>query len=156
MNSHSELIDEYRSGPQLLREAVSGMTEEQLKARPVEGKWSTLEVVCHLADFEPVYANRIKLVVATDNPPLPGGFHDAFAERLGYKTRSVETELNLIDAVRTHMAAVLANLDDDDFARTGLHSESGPLTVETLLQRITGHIPHHVEFIKQKRTALGC
>ena len=52
-------IDDYLSGPALLRQAVAGMTQEQLVARPVPGKWSTLEVICHLADFEIVYADRI-------------------------------------------------------------------------------------------------
>ena len=47
----------------MLREAVAGLSTEQVRARPVPGKWSTLEVVCHLADFEPIYADRMKLVV---------------------------------------------------------------------------------------------
>jgi len=35
-------------------------------------------------------------------------------------------------------------------ARTTWTVEVG-LTLETLLQRITGHIPHHVRFIEEKR-----
>jgi hypothetical protein len=27
--------------------------------------------------------------------------------------------------------------------------------LETLLKRITGHVPHHLKFIQDKRTALG-
>ena len=46
------------------------MTQEQLIARPIPGKWSTLEVVCHLADFEIVYADRIKRVIAENEPTL--------------------------------------------------------------------------------------
>ena len=30
----------------------------------------------------------------------------------------------------------------------------GPLTLETLIQRITGHIPHHLQFIEEKKKAL--
>ena len=37
-----DLIDDYLAGPQLLRQAVAGMSPEQLLARPVRGKWSTL------------------------------------------------------------------------------------------------------------------
>ena len=57
------LIDDYLAGPQLLRQAVAGMTNEQFLARPIPGKWSTLEVICHLADFEIVGADRIKRVI---------------------------------------------------------------------------------------------
>ena len=53
MPTPAELADQYLAGAKSLREAVKGMTREQLTARPIPGKWSTLEVVCHLADFEP-------------------------------------------------------------------------------------------------------
>jgi len=46
-------------------------------------------------------------------------------------------------------------LKPEDFQRRGIHSEAGPLTLETLLQRITGHIPHHVRFIEEKRKAMA-
>ena len=45
----SDLTDTYLAGVQTLRDAVAGLTREQLLARPVPGKWSTLEVVCHKA-----------------------------------------------------------------------------------------------------------
>jgi hypothetical protein len=44
------LIKQYLAGPDLLRRAIAGMEKEQLLARPIPGKWSTQEVVCHLAD----------------------------------------------------------------------------------------------------------
>ncbi len=60
-----ELADAYLAGAAQLREAVAGMTHEQLIARPVPGKWSTLEVVAHVSDFEPIMADRIKRVAST-------------------------------------------------------------------------------------------
>ena len=52
--SPNELADQYLAGAAQLRAAVAGMTREQLVARPVAGKWSTLEVVCHVSDFDPI------------------------------------------------------------------------------------------------------
>ena len=49
-----ELIDQYAAGPQTLRDAIAGMTLDQIDAAPVPGKWSTRQVICHLADFETV------------------------------------------------------------------------------------------------------
>ena len=71
----STLINEYAAGSQKLQEAIAGMTPEQINAAPVPGKWSTRQVVCHLADFEPVYADRMKHVIAEDQPSFAGGFH---------------------------------------------------------------------------------
>jgi uncharacterized damage-inducible protein DinB len=152
--SFDALIDEYLAGPRLLRESVEGMTAEQLDAAPIPGKWTTRQVICHLADFEPVYADRMKRAIAEEKPTIFGGNPDLFAARLAYGQRDVEEELALIEAVRRHVARILRTLDTDDFQREVIHSESGPLTLETLLRNITRHIPHHVWFIAEKRAAL--
>lgn len=150
-----DLIDQYLDGPRLLRQAVAGMDDGQLLARPVPGKWSTLEVLCHLADFEIVFADRIKRVIAENEPTLFGGDPDTFASRLAYHHRQAEEELKLIEVVRSQVGRILRTLRPEDFQRRGIHSESGPLTLQTLVERITGHIPHHIRFIEEKRRALA-
>jgi uncharacterized damage-inducible protein DinB len=151
---YEQLIKQYVAGPQVLRQAIGGLTNEQLDAAPVPGKWSTRQVICHIADFEPVYADRMKRVIAEEEPTLFGGDPDLFAARLAYNHREVEEELELISAVRNHVARILQTLGPHDFLRTGRHSEDGPMSLELLLQRITGHIPHHVRFIEEKRQAM--
>jgi hypothetical protein len=153
--THSELIEQYRSGPAKLRAAIAGMSPEQIAAHPVPGKWSALEVLCHIADFEPVYADRMKWVIAEDNPLLPSGDQDLFQKHLAYSQRDAQEELAVIESVRNQMARILATLTEAQFSRTGKHSVDGPLSVRVLLERITGHIPHHVKFIEEKRHALG-
>lgn len=149
------LIDEYLAGPDLLRQATRGLSAEQLRARPIAGQWSTLEVVCHVADFEIVYADRIKRVLAEHEPTLFGGNPDQFAARLAYHQRDLEEELAVVESVRRSVGRILRTLEERDFTRVGRHSVDGPLTLGTLLERITQHIPHHVQFIHQKRQALG-
>ncbi|HEX7376951.1 MAG TPA: DinB family protein [Pirellulales bacterium] len=150
-----ELIDSYTAGPGLLREAIAGMSADDLKARPVAGRWSTLEVVCHLADADGVYAERIKRVLAEDKPPLRSMNPDEWQARLAYHERDAEEELRHVEFTRRQMARILRSLAPADFQRTGHHSEAGPLTLETLLRRVTEHVPHHVQFIQEKRTMLA-
>ena len=152
--SHAAFAD-YLAGPAALRQAIAGMTPAQLNAAPISGKWSTRQVICHIADFEPVYADRIKRVIAEDEPLLMSGDPDQFAAKLAYDQRDLETELQLIEAVRRHLASILRTLPAETFQRAGKHSRDGQLTIETLLTRITGHIPHHVQTIAEKRAALG-
>jgi uncharacterized damage-inducible protein DinB len=148
-------VTNYLAGPLMLRKAVAGMSHEQLLARPVPGKWSTLEVVCHLADFDPILADRMKRVVAEDKPTLVGADEKKFAARLAYHDRDVEEELAIIENTRRQLGRVLKTLKPADFERVGLHNERGPLTLERLLTITTNHIPHHVKFIEEKRRALG-
>jgi uncharacterized damage-inducible protein DinB len=154
MSKLTQLIDEYTAGPRLLRQAVAGLTQEQLRARPIPGKWSTLEVVCHLADFDPILADRMKRVIAEDRPALIGADENRFAAALSYHERDCEEELALIDATRSQLAKILRKLPDSALARVGIHNERGPRTLEQLLAGATDHIIHHVKFIDEKRQAL--
>lgn len=150
----SSLIDDYAAGPRTLRHAVADLTPAQLDAHPIAGTWSIREVVCHIADAELLYVERMKRVLVEDQPTLMNAVPDLFVPKLVSPGRSIDGELDLIDAVRKHMTPILRSLQPADFQRTGRHSTDGPLTLETLLKRITGHVPHHVKFIKEKRAAL--
>jgi hypothetical protein len=152
---HDELIEQYLAGPGLLRQAVAGMTREQLLTKPIPGKWSTLEVVCHVADYDPIYADRMKRVIALQDPELLQGDPPLFAARLAYDHRAIEEELAVVELTRAQMARILRSLKPDDFQRRGQHARDGALTLESLLQRVTAHIPHHVRFIEEKRRVLG-
>ena len=154
MSQLAALIDNYLAGPRQLREAVAGMSRDQLQARPIAGKWSTLEVVCHLADFDPILADRMKRVIAEDRPTLLGADENRFAAMLNYHGRDVEEELTIIEKTRSQLARILRTLPAEALQRVGVHNERGPRTLEQLLTTATNHIPHHVKFIEEKRRAL--
>jgi uncharacterized damage-inducible protein DinB len=151
----ANLIEAYLAGPAQLRAAVKGMSPAQLVAQPVPGKMSTLEVVCHIADFEPVYADRMKRVIALDNPTLLGADENRFRAALAYQQRNLDEELDIVERTRSQMARILRTLPETALARPGTHDERGPMTLEKLLTSITDHITHHVRFIHDKRRALG-
>jgi hypothetical protein len=155
MSRLQPLIDDYLAGADILRQAVAGMTREQLTARPVPGKWSTLEVVCHLADFDPILADRMKQIIALDQPAMKAVDENLFASALAYADRDIAEELAVIAATRTQMARILRKLPDSALERTGVHSERGPITLERMLTISARHIPHHTAFIQEKKKALG-
>ncbi len=149
-----QLIADYASGPVQLSELVRGMSAEELHATPIKGTWSTHQVICHLADAELVYSDRMKRVIAEDEPSFFGMDPNQFAERLAYDSRATQTELETIVTIRSHVLSILKTLEPQDFQRRGTHRVDGPLTLEELLRRITNHIPHHMEFIRDKQNAL--
>lgn len=149
------LLDDYLSGIPMLAETVAGFTREQALARPVAGRWSTLEVVAHLADFEPIYADRIKRIVAMDRPLILAADENAFARSLAYHERDLADEVALISLTRRQLARVRQSHSDAVLNRTGIHSEIGVVTVEQILQQAVRHIRHHAPFIHEKKIALG-
>lgn len=155
MTAVNELIEKYLAGPKQLRAAVAGLTREQAMKRPVPGKWSVLEVVCHIADFEPVYVVRMKQVIAHDSALLMAMDQDRFAATMAYHSRDMEEELRIIEDTRSSFGRILRTLPPEAYQRTGVHTERGLKTLEELLNYITIHIPHHLPFIAEKRKALG-
>jgi uncharacterized damage-inducible protein DinB len=149
------LLDEYARGPDVLADALAGLDDHQLHTRAAPGQWSPLEVVAHIADAEILYADRLLRVLSSDRPALPGMDPDATQSRLPGHQRDLAEELAVIAAIRRRMLRILRGCDPADFERVGIHSEAGPLTAEVLLQRVTRHLPHHADIIRQKRPNLG-
>ncbi len=149
------LIESYLNGPQALRGAVADMSPEQLRARPVPERWSTLEVVCHLVDSEQAWCHRMKRVIAESLPLLIGYDETRFASALACHDRDLEEELTLLEGMRQQMARILKTLPDAAWSFTGVHSERGLVTLEDMLRAEAEHIPHHIGFIIDKRKALG-
>jgi uncharacterized damage-inducible protein DinB len=152
--SNGDLISAYEAGPQQLRETVAGLTPEQLRARPVKGRWSPLEVVCHLADCEQFFADRMKRTIATDRPLLLGAQGGRYPEPLHYHDRDIDEGLDLIALTRRQMARTLRLLPEGAWSRTAVHSETGLVTLRQLVLHAVRHQEHHLWFVAEKRRAL--
>ena len=81
---YETLIKNYLAGPEILRRSVSGMSDEQINATPIPFKWSTRQVVFHISDFDLIYADHMKRVIAESEPMLLDGDRELFAARLAY------------------------------------------------------------------------
>jgi len=151
----AELIALYRSGHELLRETVQDLTDAQLDARPVPGKFSTREVLAHVADCEQFYADRMKRTIAMDRPLLLGADGWLYPEALHYALRDVRLDLRLVEVTRAQMARDLEGLDAEMWDRVAVHSESGLVTLRQLLLHAIRHMDWHIETILEKRAAMG-
>lgn len=154
-------IDKYVSGTQTLAQSVAGLTDSQLRWIPPAnagadvGKWTTQQVVAHIADGETAFVDRIKRIVAMDEPPLLAWDENKYAARLHYETQSVPDAVSIIELNRRQLANVLRVLPDADFQRVGVHSERGRQTLETVLGFAIWHLDHHRKFIDAKRSLMG-
>jgi uncharacterized damage-inducible protein DinB len=157
-NDHSltvaDLISAYEKGVEELRLAVAGMTVEQLRSRPVAGKWSTLEVVCHIADCEQFFADRMKRTVAMDRPLLIGADGFRYPEPLHYQDHDLDEELDLVAVTRRQTARTLRLVAPEAWQRTAVHSETGLVTLRQLLLHAINHLCHHLRFVAEKRAAM--
>ena len=152
--SVADLISAYERGVEELRAAVAGLTGEQLRSRPVAGRWSTLEVVCHITDCEQFFADRLKRTVAMDRPLLLGADGSRYQEPLRYQEHDLQQELDLVAATRLQAARTLRLVAPDAWRRTAVHSETGLVTLRQLLRHAVNHLRHHLRFVAEKRAAM--
>ena len=145
--SSGPLIDAYLAGIGSVRAAVEGLDADELHARPEAsaqvGTWSPLEVVCHLADSEALFADRMKRVLIEERPQFAFSDPALAAAALAYLQRDAQEEL-----------AFLAAQPPEAWGRIGIHSRQGEQTLEQLLRKAVDHLEHHVRFLREKRQAL--
>jgi hypothetical protein len=152
-DERNKLIDQYTDGYRVVAEALIGVDDDELDARPAPAKWTAREVVHHLADSELTAATRLRLLVGTDNPQIYGYDQDQFANRLFYD-RPIEASLDAFKTARRSTGEILQRMSDRDWARAaGTHTEHGPYTAERWLQIYAPHAHRHAEQILVARDA---
>lgn len=148
-----QLIREYEKGYERVRQALEGLSVEEMSFKPAPNKWSIHEIVVHLADAELVGVQRMKKVLAEERPLLTGYDQDGWANSLAYPALDWEMHLQLFKGLRESMLPVLARAQDADWERVGMHEEAGPLTLLQLVERYVGHVSQHLAQIERVKAA---
>jgi hypothetical protein len=149
------LLDAYLAGPNQLRSAVAGLRREQLVSRPVAGRWSALEVVCHLADTDANIAHRLKRVLSEERPVFDRVQPGLMLSALAYHDRDVEEELGIFDLTRRQIGRILGAAPAEAWLRAGVVGDRGARTVGQMINGAVEHLAHHLNFVIEKRRVLG-
>ena len=149
------LLDAYLGGPDRLRSAVPGLRREQMISRPITGRWSVLEVVCHLVDTDANIAHRIKRVLSEERPVFDRVKPELMLAALAYHDRDVEDELGIFDLTRRQIGRILRASPPEAWGRAGVVGDRGDRTVGQMINGAVEHLAHHLGFVIEKRRALG-
>jgi hypothetical protein len=139
----NELITRYREGPAAVEHVVAGLGDEELDHAPADGGWSARAVIHHLADSEMMSAARLRLLLAEDAPVIQGYDEEELARRLHYEARPLGPSLATLRATRESTAAILDQLSEEDWGRSGTHTEGGDYSVEKWLEIYAEHAHDH-------------
>jgi hypothetical protein len=147
-----QLIAQYRDGYRAVAEALLKITPEELDARQAPDRWSTREIVHHLADSEMSAALRLRVLLAEDRPAIKAIDQNEFARKLHYD-RPHESSLEAFRWARQTTAELLERMSPADWLREGTHSELGAFGVEHWLKIYAPHAHKHARQIKEAREA---
>jgi len=148
-DERAKLIERYRDGHRVVKDAMAGITEDELD-RSASNEWTPRQIAHHLADSEMMSAIRIRRLLTEDEPVIHGYDEAAFA-RILTSDRPVEPSLEAMRWARETCAQLLERMTDEDWARVGTHTESGPYSAEDWLTIYAGHAHDHAEQIKRAR-----
>ncbi len=148
-------IAAYEAGVATVRAAAKSLTREQLNTRIGPGTWSIQEVVTHLLDSDLIATHRMRRIAAEELPLLVSYDENLFIAKLPCDKLEVATVLDLFEANRRFTAQWLRTLPLDAFAREGIHTQRGKVSLGQILELYTKHVDHHMPFVTGKRAALG-
>src|SRR5437016_4975071 len=119
-----------------------------------EGKWSIREIVGHLIDTERVFGYRAFCIARGERQNLPGFDQNDYMLTAPYDQIDLEDLLSELRLVRLSNIAMLRNLDDEAWLRTGMANDS-PVSVRALAFIMAGHVRHHLGGLSQRYPITG-
>lgn len=116
-----------------------------LKRRPAPNEWSVGEILCHLRDSEgEVYLPRLRRVLEEDEPFIPAGNTDAWAEERAYREQDGQQALHDFTAIRLQTLALLRGLNEAQWGRKARHAVFGPTNLQELVRFMAEHDRLHI------------
>jgi uncharacterized damage-inducible protein DinB len=148
-------LDVIATTPARLREAVRGLSAEQIETPYRPGGWTVRQVVHHVPDSHLNAYCRFKLALTEDEPTIKPYDEARWALLPDVAAVPLETSLALLDAVHERWLAILRGMKPSDFERTLVHPETGRQRLDQVLALYAWHGPHHTAHVTKLRERMG-
>ena len=149
------LIADLAAAPARFREAVRGLSEQQLDTPYRPGGWTVRQVVHHVPDSHMNSFIRFRLALTEDEPVIKPYDQTKWADLPDSRTAPVEVSLQLLESLHGRWVTMMKAMSDADFARTFRHPEIGDVRLDTALAGYAWHGKHHAAHIAGLRERMG-
>lgn len=116
----------------------------ELRRRTRPDRWSTLEYAAHVRDVFRLYEERLRLMLAMDDPLFANWDQDATAIECRYNESDPEAVSRELVEAGQGLAAEFDRVADDDWQRDGRRSDGAAFTVESFGRYLLHDPVHHV------------
>jgi hypothetical protein len=148
-------IDAIERFPPRLRDAVAGLTDDQLDTPYRPEGWTVRQVVHHVADSHMNAFVRVKLALTEDGPTIKPYDEKAWAT-LADMQLPVAVSLGLLEGIHARWIAIYRSMTTGDFDRVFVHPELGAQqTLDSHLQLYAWHSHHHLAHVTELRRRRG-
>lgn len=134
--------------PQVLRETVQLLSDEQLNTPYRPDGWTIRQVVHHLADSHMNSYIRFKWTITEEEPTIKAYDEKAWAELNDAKYDAIEPSLLLLSALHLKWSNLLNNLSEEDMQKAFIHPENGrKIHIYQNISLYAWHCNHHLAHI---------
>ena len=155
----NEVINLFAEGPSILEMALEGLSNNELNYTPRNGGWTIREIVHHLVDGDDIWKMFIKIALGNEDAEFNLQWYMdhsqvEWSKRWSYESRSIETSLALLKAIREHLLQLLEHVDDAWNKSAQFRNKDGSvqtIPVGFVIKMQTDHITHHVKRINEIR-----
>jgi uncharacterized damage-inducible protein DinB len=148
-------IEQISGAPARLRQAITRLSPDQLRAPYRDGGWTVQQVVHHLPDSHLNAYIRFKWAMTEDAPTIKAYDETAWAKLKDSESTPVDVSVTLLESLHARWTVLLRSLWPEDFQRRFTHPDSGPHDLDWLLQLYSWHGNHHVAHITSLRERMG-
>lgn len=143
------LLSSLRQGPVIVRRIVGRIERKQWDRKTDPERFSFREGVAHLADWEPIFLERMKMAIAESGSAVKGIDEGIRAEEMGYSGTSPLLEAARFVQAREQTIAFLGSLMQPHWSLTITHSEKGAQTIADQASMLVCHDTYHIEHLLQ-------
>lgn len=141
-------IGQLEEQPAKLRQAVSGLSGDQLNSPYREGGWTIRQVVHHLADAHLNGYMRHRLALTEERPTIKPFLENGWVELIDAKHGDISPSLLLLEGLVARWVMLLRSLNTEDLKREFYHPEAEKtFTLAYTLGMYTWHGNHHLAHI---------
>jgi len=141
--------------PALLRDAVHGLSADQLDTPYRPDGWTVRQVVHHMADSHLNSYVRFRLALTEEAPVIKPYREDRWALLHDAASAPVELSLDLLDSLHQRWMLLINSLGAAEFTRTFRHPEMGLVTLEKNVALYAWHGRHHVAHVTGLKSRMG-
>lgn len=141
-----ELLFRLSDVPLKIASIVEGYNKTELRATHAEGQWSATDILAHIRASDAIVAYRAYVLLIRDNPALQAYDERLWAEIALYAQVDFRASLALYALRRAELVNMLRHTNLENWQRTGLHEERGPVS---LLDVVTSLVEHEEEHCAQ-------
>ena len=134
-------------GPTL--DLIGNLSEQQLRFRYAEGKWSAAEVLGHVLDSERIFAYRALRFARNDSAPLAGFEQDDYIRGSDFHSRSAASLAQEYEHVRQATLYLFEFIGSQAWDRKG-QANGVDVSVRALAWIVAGHELHHLTVLNTK------